>query len=43
METKPTIACLLERAIQKASKRKRRTPHIHPTTKKRMKTRNATQ
>jgi hypothetical protein len=41
METKPTIVCLLERAIEKASKRKWRRPHLHPTTKRRMKTRNA--
>jgi hypothetical protein len=31
----------LERAIEKASKRKWRRPHLHPTTKRRMKTRNA--
>jgi hypothetical protein len=29
METKPTIVCLLERAIEKASKRKWRRPHLH--------------
>ena len=41
METKPDLVRLLNVAIAKASKSKWRRPHVHFTTKKRMKTRNS--
>jgi len=37
METKQALVRQLDRAINKASKRKRRRPNAHPPTKMRMK------